>query len=153
MVLVIASAEGPKVVSPTTDRLIVPAPPLKRLGANPMVSAPLPAWPRSVVPSLLAARIASRRVTRPSPAIVLSARLLTVRTAGPVRSSRPSTRRWPAPRAGRRLPLLLPCFAPNPCALSFLTQFRHLNMLVFHWVMYGPYRQQTVGIRPLPNCW
>src|SRR5262245_27609925 len=151
MVLVIASAEGPKAVSPTTDRLIVPAPPLKRLGANPMVSAPLPVWPRSVVPSLLAARIASRSVTRPSPATVLSARLLTVRIAGTVRSSRTSTRRWPAPRAGRRRPLLLPCFSPNLRALSFLTQFRQLKMLVFRLVMYRSYRQETVGGRPLPD--
>ena len=51
-------------------------------GAKVIISAPEPVWPRSVVLFALAATIASRRVTRPSPAVLLSSGLLTVRVGG-----------------------------------------------------------------------
>ena len=46
-----------------------------------MVSVPEPVSPKSVAVSLLAAIIASRRVTRPSPPVKLSRKLLTLRVA------------------------------------------------------------------------
>src|SRR5947207_3388095 len=73
-----ASAEGPKVEFPVVDSSIVaPA----REASKTMESAPLPVWPRSVVPSALAAATASRKVTRPLPEVVLSAAELTVSVA------------------------------------------------------------------------
>ena len=58
-----------------------PIVPYRSDGSNTIVSVPVPVCPRSVAVWLVEARMASRNVTRPSLAIVLSSKLLTVSVA------------------------------------------------------------------------
>src|ERR1019366_8148861 len=91
MLDVILKAEGPTLVSPTPVRMMlvfVAAPP------NMMVLAPIVLAVTSPNPAAdwaFAALIASRKVTKPSPAVVLSKGLVTTMTAGANRSSSIST--------------------------------------------------------------
>jgi len=116
--LVTSNAEGPKVSSSSMLRLMVAGPPAVNAGSKTMVSLVPNGWVwliwasccadrfRPVVLPVLTTRSASRRVKTLLDPVGLSCRLLTVSTAGAVRSSSTSrhgrTRRTGARRMARR---------------------------------------------------